>query len=377
MPRDLRVAIVVRDPLQVSQTFVRRHIEALFGGQTVVVTTRTKGVYPGKPTFALNARSSMKGRFRLVMSKAGVWLGKNDNALESGDFGEWANKQKVNFVLAEFGPQGLGVFREAQSAGLPMFCYFRGYDASQRLHDPAYRSALREMAGTIEGFVAVSQFLLDNLEASQVIPKRTLVIPSGTDIDLFQPKEKDFSRCLSVGRFTPKKAPDKIIRSFAQAAQSHPELTLEMIGEGPEKKRCMKLAAKLDVDKKIRFSGALPQKAVAERMASAGFFLQHSITAPDGDTEGMPSAIQEAMAAGCVVLTTRHAGIPEHIKHGVNGLMVAEGDEAGFADCLMTYLARAKECRILSEAARRHAVQHLDYRKLYRELEQAIAAIVG
>ena len=67
-----------------------------------------------------------------------------------------------------------------------------------------------------------------------------------------------------------------------------------------------------------------------------GVFVQHSITDPDtGDEEGLPAAIQEAMAHGIAVISTRHAGIPEAIEDGVTGWLIAEGDSVGMSDAML------------------------------------------
>ena len=73
-------------------------------------------------------------------------------------------------------------------------------------------------------------------------------------------------------------------------------------------------------------------------MASARMLLQHSVVGSDGDAEGLPSVIQEGMAAGAVVIATRHAGIPEAVTSGRNGFLANEGDVEGFAECLRQVL---------------------------------------
>jgi len=84
-------------------------------------------------------------------------------------------------------------------------------------------------------------------------------------------------------------------------------------------------------------------------LTNAMFFLQHSITGADGDTEGMPTAIQEAMASGCIVISTRHAGISEAIDEGVSGYLTDERDEEGFTRSIR----QAMELRNPEEMAKR------------------------
>jgi glycosyltransferase involved in cell wall biosynthesis len=98
------------------------------------------------------------------------------------------------------------------------------------------------------------------------------------------------------------------------------------------------------------------------------------VTAEDGNTEGLPTSIQEAMACGAAVVSTRHAGIPEAIEEGETGLMVDEHDLAGFTAALRTLLADPALTARLGAAARAIALQRFDIDKLHARLEAMILA---
>ncbi|MEO0830546.1 MAG: glycosyltransferase, partial [Pseudomonadota bacterium] len=122
---------------------------------------------------------------------------------------------------------------------------------------------------------------------------------------------------------------------------------------------------------------AQPHNVVQERLAASQFFLQHSVTAPDGNTEGLPTAIQEAMASGTVVLSTRHAGIPEAVKEGLTGLLVDEHDEAGFSEGIRTLLSGTLDVVAMAKQARADAEANLDNRMLVQKLEKVIQDTVS
>ena len=96
-----------------------------------------------------------------------------------------------------------------------------------------------------------------------------------------------------------------------------------------------------------------------DRLARAAVFLQHSVTAADGNTEGLPTSIQEAMACGDVVVSTRHAGIPEVVVSGENGLLVDEDDADGLR-------------RGAAERARRRAARRRHRRRRPRDRARAL-----
>lgn len=363
------LAIATRDVSNVSETFVRRHVEHLFGGRTVLISLRPgQSAWPDKPSLSCPAvptlppPGSLRARFgagRRARLRAG-----RDAAVR-----EFLGEMGATHVLAEFGYIGIEVAGAVRETGLPFACYFRGADASSHLRRPGYATRLAEMMPQLSGVIAVSRFLLDTLAAHGVSHPRSAVIPSGTDTALFRPGETDPDMVLSVGRMVAKKAPQKVISAFAAVAADRPGLRLEFIGDGPELAASRRLARKLGLGARVVFHGARDHAFVRDRMARAGVVCQAFETARDGDTEGMPGVIQEAMACGRAIVTTRHAGVPEHVEDGRTGLLVEEGDTEGMAAALRRVIAEPGLAVQMGAAARAHAEAELDYRDLYRRTE--------
>jgi glycosyltransferase involved in cell wall biosynthesis len=226
----------------------------------------------------------------------------------------------------------------------------------------------------LAGIVAVSQFLLDNLAAHGITHPNTAVIPTGVDVSLFAPAAKDPHLVLAVGRIVAKKAPLITLDAFAEAARDFPDHRLEIIGDGEMRPEAEAHARVLGLGGRVIFHGLREHAFVRERLARAAVFLQHSVTAEDGNTEGLPTSIQEAMACGAAVVSTRHAGIPEAIEEGETGLMVDEHDLAGFTAALRTLLADPALTARLGAAARAIALQRFDIDKLHARLEAMILA---
>jgi glycosyltransferase involved in cell wall biosynthesis len=84
----------------------------------------------------------------------------------------------------------------------------------------------------------------------------------------------------------------------------------------------------------VRFVGVLCPAEIAALMSQVRGFVQHSLVAPDGDSEGSPVAVMEAQLSGLPVVATRHAGIPEVVIDGTTGLLVEEGDVPGMAEAM-------------------------------------------
>ncbi|SFD93012.1 glycosyltransferase [Roseivivax sediminis] len=376
----MRAAIATGDYHKMGETFVNRHIEHLFGGDTVIVVGRSNGDDPyGKPLFMRRRRFGPADRAllpyftlrnALVHATSRVPFGQGKHELR-----EFLRTQRVEVILAEFGTQALAVAPLGAEMGLPVFSYFRGTDASKHLRSRRIRRAYRLMMPHLAGIVSVSQFLLDNLAAAGVTHPNAHVIPSGVDVRRFRPGDKRPGSCLAVGRFVEKKAPLTTLRSFAEATRDHPEARLDFVGDGPLLAPAQRLAEDLGVAEKVTFHGARPHEFVRKQLESAQYFLQHSVTAKDGNTEGLPTAIQEAMAAGCITVSTRHAGIPEAIDEGETGFLVPEGDAPGFT----TAIARAfaiSDPAAMAVRARSVAETRFDNDRLLARLEDVIRSTV-
>lgn len=360
-----------------SETFVTRHINSLNVGRTVAICRRVEGwSSTDHPVLVIG------GWGGTPVARAGNLLRAVWNQLCWGGIalpGARTNhaitcflaEQDVRCILAEFGPLGCIMQRAATRSGIPLYVYFRGRDATLLLANRGVRRAYRRLFPEVAGVIAVSRFLLDNLQSYGFSHPNTHVIPSGVDTEIFVPGRKDPGQLLSVGRFVAKKAPDIVIRAFARIASQYP-VRLDMIGDGPLLGECRHLAESLGVADRVFFHGAQPHEFVRQFMSSAFVLLLHSLTEPGGEAEGLPSVIQEAMAAGAVVVSTRHAGIPEAIESGRNGLLVTERDLDGYVQAIEQVMANPALAMEMARQARNDAEERFDAGMLRRRLEDVI-----
>ena len=127
---------------------------------------------------------------------------------------------------------------------------------------------------------------------------------------------------------------------------------------------------------RVIFHGEANHDLVRTSLSRAQIFVQHSVTAPNGDAEGLPTAIQEAMASGCVIVSTRHAGIPEAVVEGENGFLVAEHDQAGYEAALERCLTGAADLAAMSARSRDLALERFDKATLLKKTEDLIRSLV-
>lgn len=378
----MRSAIVTGEYHLPGETFINRHIQHLFGGAKAVVCGRFHGENPyDVPYFNRRGRRvgpldralavPVMGLNRLIHGTGRVPYGR-----AKLDLAAFLRAQKIEVILAEFGTQALAIAPLANDLDIPCFSYFRGTDASKALGQGNIPAAYRKMMPRLAGVFSVSQFLLDNLARHDVHHPYAHVIPSGVNVRLFQPGEKVPRSCLAVGRMVEKKAPLVTLRAFLAATEGMADAHLDFIGDGPLLAPAQALVAKAGAEAKVTFHGAQPHDAVREKLQRTEFFLQHSITAQNGNTEGLPTAIQEAMACGCLTVSTRHAGIPEAIDEGRTGWLVDEHDETAFANAIRAAMDTPGRAAMAAEA-RQVAEARFDNQALLEKLEHLIRARIA
>ena len=163
-------------------------------------------------------------------------------------------------------------------------------------------------------------------------------------------------RVACVAALRPHKGHGVLVDAIARLARAGEAVELDLVGDGPLRGQLEGQCARLGVATRVHFLGGLTEPAVAEVLDRADAFAQASVVQPDGRTDGIPVALMEAMAAGVPVVASRVSGVPELVRDGETGLLVAPGDAAELADALRTLRAepgaaieRARAARALVE----------------------------
>jgi colanic acid/amylovoran biosynthesis glycosyltransferase len=191
-------------------------------------------------------------------------------------------------------------------------------------------------------------------------PPRVHVVHCGVHPDRFafrvrrpEPGRAPVIACVAALR--PPKGHAVLMRALAGAPAPLADARLELVGDGPLRAELETLAQTLGIAGRVRFNGSLPEDAVAALLAGADLFVLPSLIAADGDMEGVPVALMEALAAGLPAVATRQSGVPELIRDGVSGHLAEPGDAASLRTAMLEALdeadpeARARAGRELVE----------------------------
>jgi len=207
------------------------------------------------------------------------------------------------------------------------------------------------------------------------------VVYQGIDLGrfAFRPEREpgDPARVLAVAALREKKGHHILIRAAARLRDRQIEAKLTIVGEGPERERLERLVSEHDLADRVDLVGAEPPERVRERLGAADVFVLACTTAENGDLDGIPISLMEAMAVGVPVVSTRVSGIPELIEDGEEGLLAEPDDADGIAE----RVARLVADKDLAERVRRGARRKVERRHdleasvdaLARELREVIA----
>jgi len=185
----------------------------------------------------------------------------------------------------------------------------------------------------------VCEFLGRRLVELGAPPERVVVHRTGIDLRRWPYREREPARdgrlrLVTVGRLVEKKGIECVLRAVRILADRGVSVEYRILGDGPRREPLTALAAELGVADRVTLHGRHRQEQVREGLEGSDVLVAASVTAADGDEEGIPNVLKEAMALGLPVVGTRHAGIPELVEDGVSGFLVPERNEAALADAL-------------------------------------------
>jgi colanic acid/amylovoran biosynthesis glycosyltransferase len=217
---------------------------------------------------------------------------------------------------------------------------FHGADVMVDMDKPAYREATLQMLDAVTLVLVRSESLRRALVDLGCDPKKIEIQRTGIPLEEFPFRERAIPKngewqFVQAGRLIEKKGLPVTLRAFSTFLKQHPNATLKIAGEGPLLPELQNFARELGVTNRVSFTGFVSQEQLREIYYGSHIFLHPSQTGLDGNQEGIPNSMLEAMATGLPVFATKHGGIPEAIENGVSGVLVPERDDEALAQALL------------------------------------------
>jgi colanic acid/amylovoran biosynthesis glycosyltransferase len=291
---------------------------------------------------------------------------------------------KPRIVHGHFAPDSCEAIPLATSLRIPLIVTLHGFDATltdaalgQTRQGRRYLRGLPKLRRGADLFLAVSQFIARRATVQRGIPAdRIRVHYIGVDTEKFRPPvaPKRQQQVLFVGRLVEKKGCGFLIKAMESVQRELPETELVVIGDGPQRAE-LENEARQSL-KKYRFMGVQTSETVQQQMQEAAILCVPSVTASDGDSEGLPIAVYEAQASGLPVAAFSSAGIPEAITHGETGFLAPERDWKQLGECLALLLKNAELRDLFSRGAREQIERKFNIRKQTASLEEVYQEVI-
>ncbi|WP_219416280.1 glycosyltransferase family 4 protein [Pseudonocardia nigra] len=273
----------------------------------------------------------------------------------------WVRSARITHLHAHFATMATTVARLASRiTGVP---YSFTAHAKDIFHTSVDRAALRAKLADAHHVVTVSEYNAAWLrEQFDVAAARVHRVYNGLDVADFpftEPRLRN-GRVAFVGRLVEKKGLPDLLDAVALLRERGREVPLDIVGAGVLEDTLRRQVQVLSLGDLVTFHGPLPADRVREVLGAASVFAAPCVHAADGDRDGLPTVLLEAMAAGTPCVSTPVTGIPEAVRHGSTGLLVPERDPDALADAIHTLLDDPDLRVRLAVAARRHLERCFD-----------------
>ncbi|MGB1308740.1 MAG: glycosyltransferase [Oceanihabitans sp.] len=361
----LNIALFSPNQNPYSETFIQAHKNYL--------KEKVFYYYGVGPGIALENHAKLASKFKINALKVlkNVTKGSTTFVEEKIITGS-LKKNKIDVVLVEYGNHANYLLPIIKKSGLPMVVHFHGFDATVYSHlteNNNYKQLFKyaskiiavstDMEAKLLALGCPSEKLFYNANAAQ--PKFLEITPT------FKEKHLVF-----IGRFKNKKAPYYTILAFKEVLKKHPDAKLLLAGGGVLKEVCENLVSYYKIENNVKFLGVITPEQFVTILENAQGFVQHSVTAENGDMEGMPISVLEASSAGLPVISTYHAGIKNVVVHEKTGLLCEEHDVATMANNMLRILDDKAFARKLGAAGKKRIMEAFSFQKHIQGIQQLL-----
>lgn len=387
----MKIGFVVTKFPTLSETFVVKQVDAMRQlGHDVSVICDVVGAEDGiafdtEPLRSLMPRvhsrwptpNALRGRIDRLREPF------RDKAFTAADLLWNRNVNDCDVLIAHFGGNGSRLARTKKRGRLapPIVTIFHGYDVGVHDQQRNVGSAYRALFEYGSLHLTVNDVFRRILVEAGAPAERARVHHMGIDCDEIAYHWRAMNdgplELVSVCRLVEKKGIEFALRALADLSCERPDIAWRytVIGDGPLREGLRRLADGLGLGERVRFLGPRPHAEVKSRLARSNVFILPSVRSGDGDVEGIPVALMEAMASGLIVVSSRHSGIPELVEDRARGFLSDERDVASLAADVAWIADNHAACEPVTKAARRHVEQAFNNRILHAELSNLVTAL--
>lgn len=319
-----------------TQTFISQDVEYLSKNHELLFICNKMNHSNSLLNSNVKVLDFKQGYFKRKLWRYDIYLSYRNNQFKK-ELNKIIDEFQPDLIHCQFGIESLKLIDNIENNMIPLVIQFRGYDASKMLNKKSYVKRLQKVLNRNNHYsIFVAKSLRENLKKHSINVENSMILHSGIDLSKFIREANEERNCftfLQVSSLNQKKGHEYTLKAFAQflSLQKSKKYKLILTGDGGRKEQLVNLSKELGIENHVKFVGFVSPQEAKILLQNADVFLHHSITPEDGDEEGIPNALIEAMAMELPVLSTYHAGIPELIHDGVHGYLVKEKDVAAYA----------------------------------------------
>ncbi len=320
-----------------TQTFITQDVKYLSEDHEIIFVCTIKNHDVSIPNVEVKQIPFKQSILQKILWKSDISLS-YENQYFKVKLNKIIDEFQPDIIHCQFGIESLKLIDNLNDNTIPLVIQFRGYDASRMLQKKSYVKRLQEVLNKKNYYsIFVADSLRKNLNRHNINIKNSMILHSGIDLNRFKREKKEKKDdpfiFLQISSLAEKKGHIYTLQAFAKflASSQSKKYILKLTGDGFQKIKLEKLALSLNIQNNVKFVGFVSPQEARVLLEESDVFVHHSITPKDGDEEGIPNALMEAMAMELPVLSTYHAGIPELVTDGENGYLVQEKDVDAYA----------------------------------------------
>lgn len=276
----------------------------------------------------------------------------------------------VRLVHAHFLKDGIDALMLKKKLDIPLITTLHGQDITKAEKKSLLKPTRRDFFNDVDKIIVVSDFIGDRAIENGCPEHKMTKHHIGIDLNRFRQdkQEADQPELLFVGRLVEKKGCIYLLEAMNLLKHKYPEMKLTIVGDGPQRDKLMQKTK--DDRLNVEFVGRESAENIRSRLARSWIFVAPSVTARNGDAEGLGMVFLEAQALRTPVVSFNSGGVPEAVEDGKTGLLAEEKDVAGLADRIDYLIQYEMERRQFGERGRQRVEQYFDINKQCALLEQ-------
>ena len=278
-------------------------------------------------------------------------------------------EENPDLIHAHFFNDGIDALKIGARLDLPVITTVHGHDITKHDNARVQHSVNRHFFDRVDRVIAVSDFIAGQALAKGCPEHKLIQHYIGIDLQKFSHprQESEQPSLLFVGRLVEKKGCTYLLQAMQRLKPRFADLHLTIVGSGDLETALRQEAAQRKLN--VSFAGTASAAEIREQLSRSWLFVAPSVTAQNGDAEGLGMVFLEAQALQVPVVSFRSGGLVEAVEDGVTALLSAERDVAGLANNIATLLENSKLRRDMGLAGRKRVEEHFDLRKQCAKLE--------